>query len=198
MPIIITLKFIGKIVSVVTAPFVSLFSLWLSPLAHYIANDFIYALVLDVVIIIALILAITVVGVIVNILFARKIITFIGKILLKIPLANKIFCILRDTLKIIFSENEECNNKFMHTPIITRSIASSLQVGFSSGKGIKIDDKRLISVFIPSSPYPIQGLFILVRDDDAYINTIDEEAILKHILSCGSINYSNVSRAYEQ
>ena len=138
-------------------------------------------------------LTILLIGFLATNIFGRKIISFTEKILLKIPLFNSIYISIKQVLDAIFSQRHTSFKK----PVLFEYPRKGLyQIGFltkdSSPYFDSITGKKLYNIFLPTTPNPTSGMFIMVPVDEAILLDLSIEDSLKLIISGGIINPTNL------
>ncbi len=122
----------------------------------------------------------------------RKIISYGEKILLKIPLFNSIYISIKNVLDAIFNENFSSFKKPVLCEYPRKGIYS---IGFltkdSSPYFDTITGQELYNVFLPTTPNPTTGMFIMVPINEGIILDLTIEEALKLIISGGIINPDN-------
>ncbi|RUM34995.1 MAG: hypothetical protein DSY33_00645 [Archaeoglobus sp.] len=116
----------------------------------------------------------------------RRLIEFIESKLMKVPVIRTIYSATKEASKaILVSETE----KIKGVVLVEYPRKGVYAIGFTTGG--KIPDanvktgKRLLNVFIPTSPNPTSGLVILVPEDELIYLNISVEDALRIIMSGG-------------
>lgn len=116
---------------------------------------------------------------------------FIGlgdKILHKIPFISSVYKISQDVIKTIFTTE---NRSFKQVVLVPFPSADSLSVGlvtrddFTSMKNPP--EKKLVAVFVPTTPNPTSGFLILYPQEQLTYLDMSVENAFKYVISCGVI-----------
>lgn len=122
-------------------------------------------------------------------IIGKKIIVFGEKILMRIPLFRNIYMSIKSVLESIFTNNTSSFKKAVLFEYPRRGL---YQVGFltrdSSPYFDSITDRELYNIFLPTTPNPTSGMFIMVPREDVIILDLSVEEALKLIISGGILN----------
>jgi uncharacterized membrane protein len=193
LPVVLTIFIILFLLNLFTAPLHDVSTLILSKLPE--VYDFLYNYdLLDTIAklfsLVLLCVFIFCLGVIARWFFINSLLSLANAILCKIPFVKSIYKTARDVIRALFPQKEE-KKAFKRSVMVPFPSAKSQCVGFVSGDmpqecQSKVDTP-LVPVFVPTTPYPISGYFMLVPEDRVNeINMTNEEAI-KFTVSCGMI-----------
>lgn len=144
-------------------------------------------------------LAIIMVGLLATNIIGKKIIGYGENILLKIPLFRNIYVSIKRVLDALFTQNK---NSFK-TPVLFEYPRKGLyQIGFitkdSSPYFDSLVEQELYNVFLPTTPNPTSGMFIMVPKNDAVILDLSIEDALKLIISGGILEPDFIPTIREQ
>ncbi len=122
-------------------------------------------------------------------LIGRRIIHFGEKILMKIPFFRSIYISLKKVLEAMFSQHHDSFKK----PVLFEYPRKDLyQIGFLTRKTSTYFDvvtgHELYNIFLPTTPNPTSGMFVLVPKEDTIILDISIEEALKLIISGGILS----------
>lgn len=116
---------------------------------------------------------------------------FIGlgdKILHKIPFISSVYKISQDVIKTIFTTE---NRSFKQVVIVPFPSPDSRSVGLVTRDDFSTmghaPDKKLIAVFVPTTPNPTSGFLVLYPQDQLTYLDMSVENAFKYIISCGVI-----------
>ncbi|MFC1664569.1 DUF502 domain-containing protein [Pseudomonadota bacterium] len=133
-------------------------------------------------------LIVIVTGVVVANLFGRQIIKIWENFLARIPLVRSIYSSVKQVTETIFSSQ---GNSFRQVVMIEYPRSGIWTLAFVTGEGIKaFEDKigeSLLNIFVPTTPNPTSGFFLMVRREDAIALDIPVEVALKMIISTGVV-----------
>ena len=123
-------------------------------------------------------------------------ITFAGRWILRvadsalarIPVVRSIYTGVKQVSDTLFSGNGE---SFRRAVLIRYPHADSWAIAFHTGNTFDEVNQKLggtyINVFVPTTPNPTSGFFMVVRKDSVIELSIPVEDALKHIVSMGSV-----------
>jgi len=127
-------------------------------------------------------------GVVVANLFGRQLVRVWEDFLARIPLVRSIYSSVKQVTETIFSSN---GNSFRQVVLIEYPRKGIWTLAFLTGEGIKgFEDKTgesLINVFVPTTPNPTSGFFLMIRREDAIELDISVDSALKMIISTGVV-----------
>ena len=124
-------------------------------------------------------------GIVVANLFGRKLVTIWEQMLARIPLVRTIYASVKQILETVFSSGQA----FRKVLLIEYPRKGLWTLGFQSGKtrgeaqaktGVEV-----INVFIPTTPNPTSGFFIMVPRSEVIELDMDVDDGLKMIISAG-------------
>ncbi len=119
-------------------------------------------------------------------IIGRKIIQMGEVILLKIPLFNNLYVTLKRILEGLFSHQTGTFKKAILFEFPRKGL---YQIGFitkeSSAYFDELTGENLYNVFLPTSPNPTSGQFILVPEEDTIVLELPVEDALKLVVSGG-------------
>ncbi|MFW5972127.1 MAG: DUF502 domain-containing protein [Bacillota bacterium] len=134
-------------------------------------------------------LLIVLIGLLATNLLGKRIISFGEIILLKIPLFNSIYISLKQIMDAFFTQR---HTSFKQAVLFEYPRKGLYQIGFltkdSSPYFDFITGKKLYNIFLPTTPNPTSGMFIMVPVDEAVLLDLSIEETLKLIISGGIIN----------
>jgi len=191
IPIILTIMLFTFLVNLFTSPFLNIVTSYLTRFEQalpLLKNPALLTFVSRIIIIIMLCIAIFLLGIVARWFFFRSLLNITNKILSKTPFVKTIYKSLKDIISSFVAQERKA---FTKTIMISFPSPDSYCVGFESGEvpqecQNKVD-KKLKPVFLPTSPHPISGYFILVPEDKVYSIDMKNEDTVKFIVSCGLI-----------
>jgi len=142
-----------------------------------------------------LFLIIWLVGILTSNLFIKQIVGLYEKILQNIPIAKNIFGALKQISDTVFSGK---NKSFSKVVLIALKPIGLNAIGFLTSDDESviasgISKKRVIHVFIPTTPNPTSGFLFLVPVNSIKILDIPVETAFKTIISLGMVHPSRYS-----
>lgn len=124
-------------------------------------------------------------GVIVANLFGRKLVKFWESILAQIPLVRTIYTSVKQILETVFSSGQSFRKvlllEYPRKGLWTLAFQSSTTRGEAQTK----TGTEIVNVFIPTTPNPTSGFFIMVPKADVIELDMDVDEGLKMIISAG-------------
>lgn len=134
------------------------------------------------------ILLISSIGWAANIIFLRRLFTFGEKVFLKVPMIGKIYSVTKEIGSAFLGQGKAFFKKVVLVEYPRKGVYS---IGFATGEGkgeIKDATKReLVSLFIPTTPNPTSGIFLLVPKSEVKFLDMTVEEGLKIVVSSGTI-----------
>ena len=116
----------------------------------------------------------------------QKLILKMENSLKKIPLIRTVYSGVREAIRALITTDFE---RLRGVVLLEYPRKGVYAIGFTSGSRIdeacKITGRKLVNVFIPTSPNPTSGLVILVPEDELIYLDINVEDAMKIIISGG-------------
>jgi uncharacterized membrane protein len=139
----------------------------------------------------ALILAIFLIGLlggVARLYFGRKLIQLMDRILLQVPLLNKIYGAIKQINEAFTNNNR---STFKQVALVEFPKAGVWSVGFITGDHhpelrAKTNEK-ILSVFVPTTPNPTTGFLVLLPEEKVTIMQMSVAEGVKYIMSLGSV-----------
>lgn len=137
---------------------------------------------------IVLISAIIAIGVLGRLFIIHSILTFCDSIIHRIPIINKIYKTLQDSILVIFKSS---NSTFSQVVLVSFPKTTNTDdkvgytLGFTTENQSQSSQKTFISVFIPCAPNPSVGYIVLYNYSDIIFIDLSVETAFKSIISCG-------------
>ncbi|OGW75901.1 MAG: hypothetical protein A2Z72_07085 [Omnitrophica bacterium RBG_13_46_9] len=123
-----------------------------------------------------------------NIIFLRRMFSFGERIFLKVPMIGKIYSVTKEIGSAFLGQDKAFFQKVVLIEYPRKGLYS---IGFQTGAGrVKINsavDKELIGIFVPTTPNPTSGVFLMVPKDEIKFLDISVEEGLKIVVSSGTI-----------
>jgi uncharacterized membrane protein len=129
-------------------------------------------------------------GIIAKNVFGRSLLLFSNKIILKIPVVKSLYKGIRQVSYTLLSSN---GNAFRKALLVQFPHQNSWTIGFITGNTSHdaITDGQhdeYLNVYVPTTPNPTSGYFIIVKKSDTKkINMTVEEA-LRYVISMGTVD----------
>ena len=139
--------------------------------------------------IISIILGITIVGMTLKLVIGRKIANSLEKLFSRIPIIKSIYTTLSQIVAMASSDKSKSYQKVVLLEYPRRGIYS---LGFLTSDGNEYFEditgrSKLLNVFIPTSPNPTSGMFVMVEESESKILDMKVEEAVKLIISGGAV-----------
>ena len=133
------------------------------------------------------------VGLLARNIVGRKIVHLGENIVDRIPLVRILYAGVKQLLETIFLQKTDA---FKRVALVEYPRRGTYVIGFITGesKGEVQDktDKNMINVFIPTTPNPTSGFYMLIPDDELVVLDMSVEDAFKLIISGGIVSPSNL------
>ncbi len=134
------------------------------------------------------VLIVLITGIIVANFFGRQLVAAWESLLGRIPLVRTIYHSVKQVAVTIFSSQGKSFRKVLLIEYPRKGIYT---LGFQTGDAVdevkQKSGKNLINVFVPTTPNPTSGFFIMVPDEDVQVLDLNIDEALKMIMSLGVI-----------
>ena len=128
-------------------------------------------------------------GVVARHLFGREIVRLWERLLSKVPVARNIYAAVKQLLDAIFVSGSQTN--FRRVVLIEyprRGVyALAFTTGPSRGPFGRVPAEDLVNVFVPTTPNPTSGFYLLVPEKDLTPLDITVEQAFKLVMSAGLV-----------
>ncbi len=135
---------------------------------------------------VVLLLLITFVGMLGTMAWGRRAVGVLEENLLKVPFAGMVYKTLKDASDVILTKRAE---DFKSIVLVEFPKEGSYAIGFTTVSSIQeINEKtgeEMINVYVPTTPNPTSGFFIMVPKEGATFLDMSAEEAFKIILSGG-------------
>lgn len=137
---------------------------------------------------IATLLLILLIGVLAANIFGRSLVTFSERVVDRIPVVKGIYTLFKQVSDTVFKRDRGAFRKVVLIEYPRKGIwAVAFVTGVSEGEVQEVTEKRLVNVFVPTTPNPTSGFYILVPDDDLIELKMTVEEAFKLIISGGMV-----------
>ncbi len=127
-------------------------------------------------------------GVIVANFFGRRMIVVWESLLARIPLVRTIYTSVKQIAETVFASNGQSFRKVLLVEYPRRGIWTlAFQTGKSLGEIKTLTGSEVVNVFVPTTPNPTSGFFIMVPREDIVELQMSVDDGLKMIMSMGVI-----------
>lgn len=124
-------------------------------------------------------------GIIVANLFGRKLVSLWESILKRIPLVRTIYSSVKQILETVFSSGQSFRKVLLVEYPRKGLWTLAFQSGTTRGEAQARTGKEIVNVFIPTTPNPTSGFFIMVPREDVIELDMSVDDGLKMIISAG-------------
>ena len=143
--------------------------------------------------IILVLLIILITGVMVTNILGRKLVAIWEKLLNKIPGFRNIYNILKKVSDTVFNTSDESFRKAFLIQYPSKGIwVIAFQSGDYRGEAESIIGEETINLFVPTTPNPTSGFFVLIAKKDAFELDMSVEAAFKLVISAGVVTPNSV------
>ena len=143
--------------------------------------------------IILVLLIILITGVLVTNILGRKLVALWEKVLNKIPGFRNIYNVLKKVSDTVFNTSTESFRKAFLIQYPSKGIwVIAFQSGDYRGEAESIIGEETINLFVPTTPNPTSGFFVLIAKKDAFELDMSVEAAFKLVISAGVVTPNSV------
>ena len=126
-----------------------------------------------------------VVGAIASNVIGRRIIRYGESLLAKVPIARHVYTGIRQILE---SFSAPSKTGFMQVVLIEFPRRGTRTIGFITNEESNESGKKLINVFVPTSPNPTSGFLQIVEEEEIIRTSISVDEALKMVVSGGRMS----------
>jgi uncharacterized membrane protein len=138
--------------------------------------------------IILVLLVILITGVMVTNILGRKLVALWEKVLNKIPGFRNIYNVLKKVSDTVFNTSTESFRKAFLIQYPSKGIwVIAFQSGDYRGEAESIIGEEIMNLFVPTTPNPTSGFFVLIAKKDAFELDMSVEAAFKLVISAGVV-----------
>jgi len=138
--------------------------------------------------IILVLLVILITGVLVTNILGRKLVALWEKVLNKIPGFRNIYNVLKKVSDTVFNTSTESFRKAFLIQYPSKGIwVIAFQSGDYRGEAESIIGEETMNLFVPTTPNPTSGFFVLMAKKDAFELDMSVEEAFKLVISAGVV-----------
>lgn len=138
--------------------------------------------------VVATLLLILLVGILATNYFGRSVLGFSERVMGQIPLVKGIYGLFKQVADTVLNSERQGFRKVVLIEYPRKGIWSvGFVTGVSQGEVQTLTDRRMINVFVPTTPNPTSGYYILVPEEDARVMNMTTEEAFKLIISGGMV-----------
>jgi len=143
--------------------------------------------------IILVLLVILITGVLVTNILGRKLVALWEKILNKIPGFRNIYNVLKKVSDTVFNTSTEIFRKAFLIQYPSKGIwVIAFQSGDYRSEAESIIGEEIMNLFVPTTPNPTSGFFVLMAKKDAFELDMSVEEAFKLVISAGVVTPKSV------
>ncbi|MDT8444135.1 MAG: DUF502 domain-containing protein [Desulfuromonadales bacterium] len=137
---------------------------------------------------VATLLLILMVGVLTANIFGRSLVNFTEKMVDRIPFVKGIYTLFKQVSDTVLNRDRGAFRKVVLIEYPRKGIwAVAFVTGITQGEVQLLTEKKLINIFVPTTPNPTSGFYILVAEDDMIELSMTVEEAFKLIISGGMV-----------
>jgi len=127
-------------------------------------------------------------GVIARHLFGHELVRTWERLLSRVPVARNIYGGVKQLFEAIFNRSETRFNRVVLIEYPRRGIyALAFTTGPARGRLQTMTDAHMINVFLPTTPNPTSGFYLLVPEDEVHDTALTVEEAFKLVMSAGLV-----------
>ena len=143
--------------------------------------------------IILVLLVILITGVLVTNILGRKLVALWEKALNKIPGFRNIYNVLKKVSDTVFNTSTESFRKAFLIQYPSKGIwVIAFQSGDYRGEAKSIIGEEIMNLFVPTTPNPTSGFFVLIAKKEAFELDMSVEEAFKLVISAGVVTPNSV------
>jgi len=138
-------------------------------------------------------LVILITGVLVTNILGRKLVALWEKILNKIPGFRNVYNVLKKVSDTVFNTSTESFRKAFLIQYPSKGIwVIAFQSGDYRGEAESIIGEEIMNLFVPTTPNPTSGFFVMMAKKDAFELDMSVEEAFKLVISAGVVTPNSV------
>jgi uncharacterized membrane protein len=138
--------------------------------------------------VIAAIVVVLVTGIVVANLFGRKLVALWEAILARIPLVSSVYSAVKQIAETMFSSSGQSFRKVLLVEYPRKGLWTlAFQTGTDVGEAQCKTGREVINIYVPTTPNPTSGFFIMVPKEDVVELDMSVDEGLRMIISMGSV-----------
>ncbi|MCH2262550.1 MAG: DUF502 domain-containing protein [Candidatus Thioglobus autotrophicus] len=143
--------------------------------------------------IILVLLVILITGVMVTNILGRKVVALWERVLNKIPGFRNIYNVLKKVSDTVFNTSTESFRKAFLIQYPSKGIwVIAFQSGNYRGEAESIIGEEIMNLFVPTTPNPTSGFFVMMAKKDAFELDMSVEEAFKLVISAGVVTPNSV------
>jgi len=143
--------------------------------------------------IILVLLVILITGVLVTNILGRKLVALWEKVLNKIPGFRNVYNVLKKVSDTVFNTSTDSFRKAFLIQYPSKGIwVIAFQSGDYRGEAESIIGEKIMNLFVPTTPNPTSGFFVMIAKKDAFELDMSVEEAFKLVISAGVVTPNSV------
>ena len=143
--------------------------------------------------IILVLIVILITGVMVTNILGRKLVALWEKVLNKIPGFRNVYNVLKKVSDTVFNTSTESFRKAFLIQYPSKGIwVIAFQSGDYRGEAKSIIGEEIMNLFVPTTPNPTSGFFVMIAKKDAFELDMSVEEAFKLVISAGVVTPNSV------
>jgi len=143
--------------------------------------------------IILVLLVILITGVLVTNILGRKLVALWEKVLNKIPGFRNVYNVLKKVSDTVFNTSTDSFRKAFLIQYPSKGIwVIAFQSGDYKGEAKSIIGEEIMNLFVPTTPNPTSGFFVMMAKKDAFELDMSVEEAFKLVISAGVVTPNSV------
>jgi len=143
--------------------------------------------------IILVLIVILITGVMVTNILGRKLVALWEKVLNKIPGFRNVYNVLKKVSDTVFNTSTESFRKAFLIQYPSKGIwVIAFQSGDYRGEAKSIIGEEIMNLFVPTTPNPTSGFFVMMAKKDAFELDMSVEEAFKLVISAGVVTPNSV------
>ena len=143
--------------------------------------------------IILVLIVILITGVMVTNILGRKLVALWEKVLNKIPGFRNVYNVLKKVSDTVFNTSTESFRKAFLIQYPSKGIwVIAFQSGDYKGEAESIIGEEIMNLFVPTTPNPTSGFFVMMAKKDAFELDMSVEEAFKLVISAGVVTPNSV------
>ena len=143
--------------------------------------------------IILVLIVILITGVLVTNILGRKLVALWEKVLNKIPGFRNVYNVLKKVSDTVFNTSTDSFRKAFLIQYPSKGIwVIAFQSGDYRGEAKSIIDEEIMNLFVPTTPNPTSGFFVMIAKKDAFELDMSVEEAFKLVISAGVVTPNSV------
>ena len=143
--------------------------------------------------IILVLIVILITGVLVSNILGRKLVALWERVLNKIPGFRNVYNVLKKVSDTVFNTSTESFRKAFLIQYPSKGIwVIAFQSGDYKGEAESIIGEEIMNLFVPTTPNPTSGFFVLMAKKDAFELDMSVEEAFKLVISAGVVTPNSV------